>query len=159
MAYLRELKVTYQRQRVEDDLLSRPVTAAAQVVALFREMQDETKEKVVVLHLNPQLEVLSYEVAALGAPRHTLIHSGIHPVEIYRNAMLARAHSIIVVHNHATEEARPSSDDRHAAARLDELGRLHDIALQDFIVVGYTAHYSFNEEGALAPRGYVSYSP
>ncbi|MDP9974650.1 hypothetical protein J2W39_005920 [Variovorax paradoxus] len=66
MAYLKELKVTFTRKRVDDDLLNKPVESPAQVFALFKDMQDETKEKVVVLHLNSQLEILSYKLAAIG---------------------------------------------------------------------------------------------
>ena len=73
MAYLKELKTTYSRKRVDDDLLNKPVESPDQVYDLFRGMQDETKEKVVCLHLNPQLEVLSYEVVAIGTAHHVLV--------------------------------------------------------------------------------------
>jgi DNA repair protein RadC len=50
MAYLNELKVTFTRKRADDDLLSKPVDSPEQVYALFKDMHNETKEKVVVLH-------------------------------------------------------------------------------------------------------------
>lgn len=142
MAYLKELKVTFVRKRVDDDLLSRPVQSPEQVFALFEDMQDETKEKVVVLHLNPQLEVLSYEVAAIGTARAALLE----PVEVFRNAMLARAASLIVVHNHPSGSCTPSDDDRAIAKRLHELGELHGIELQDFIIIGDPGFCSFRQE-------------
>jgi DNA repair protein RadC len=141
MAYLKELKVTFTRRRVDDDLLNGPVESPRQVYELFRNMQDETKEKVIVLHLNPQLEVLSYEVAAIGTGRGALIE----PVEIFRNAILARATTIIVVHNHPSGHCQPSVADIETADRLHALGELHQLLLQDFIIIGDGEFYSFRE--------------
>ncbi|WP_177224908.1 JAB domain-containing protein [Variovorax sp. 770b2] len=145
MAYLKELKVTFTRKRVDDDLLNKPVESPGQVFALFKDMQDETKEKVVVLHLNPQLEILSYEVAAIGSATATLME----PVELYRNAMLARASSLIVVHNHPSGNSKPSPADISIAARLHELGTIHAMPLQDFIIIGDEQYCSFREAGYL----------
>lgn len=143
MAYLKELKVTFTRKRVDDDLLNKPVDSPEQVFALFRDMQDETKEKVVVLHLNPQLEVLSYEVASIGTGTAALLA----PVELYRNAMLARASSLIVVHNHPSGNCTPSENDVKTAAKLHELGVIHEMPLQDFIIIGDGAYNSFRQDG------------
>jgi len=146
MAYLRELKVTYTRKRVEDDLLNRPVTKPQQVYDLFKDMQDETKEKVVILHLNPQLEVLSYEVAAIGTAEAALVDA----IGVYRNAILARASSLIVVHNHPSGNCDPSPADRKIADRLDELGRIHEMPVQDFIIIGFEKFCSFRTLGCLS---------
>jgi DNA repair protein RadC len=143
MAYLKELKVTFTRKRVDDDLLNKPVDSPEQVFALFKDMQDETKEKVVVLHLNPQLEVLSYEVASIGTGTQALID----PVELYRNAMLARASSLIVVHNHPSGTCKASQADAEIAARLVDVGKLLGMPLQDFIIIGDGAYNSFKEDG------------
>lgn len=143
MAYLKELKVTFTRKRVDDDLLNKPVENPRQVYELFKDMQDETKEKVVVLHLNPQLEVLSYEVASMGTAHHAVLE----PVEIFRNAILARASTLIVVHNHPSGSCNPSQADIDVALRMNELGKLHNMLLQDFIIIGYGEFHSFREHG------------
>lgn len=93
MAYIKELKVTYQRKRVEDDLLSKPVKTSEQVYELFKEMENETREKVICVHLNPQLEILSYEVVGMGNVNQVLLDSP----GIFRGALLSLAHSIILV--------------------------------------------------------------
>ena len=156
MAYLRELKVTYQRTRVDDDLLNKSVENAEHVFSLFKDMQDETKEKVVVLHLNPQLEILSYEVASIGSAYQNLME----PVEIFRGAILARAHSIIVAHNHPSGNPQPSGDDTDVARKLHELGVIHKISLQDFIIIGYESFFSYEEQGYFSSfPGYNKYSP
>ncbi|MEZ2298074.1 JAB domain-containing protein [Variovorax sp. RCC_210] len=142
MAYLKELKVTFTRKRVDDDLLNKPVDSPEQVYALFKDMQNETKEKVVVLHLNPQLEVLSYELAAIGTGTQALID----PVELYRNAMLARAHSLIVVHNHPSGNPKASPADLDMAKRLLDVGKLLGMELQDFIIIGDDTYTSLRQD-------------
>lgn len=43
--------------------------------------------------------------------------------------------------------------------KLYELGMIHNIVLQDFIVIGYKEFYSFHEEGRFASfRKYNKYS-
>ncbi|MDQ0044923.1 DNA repair protein RadC [Variovorax boronicumulans] len=95
-----------------------------------------------MLHLNPQLEILSYEVAAIGSATATLME----PVEIYRNAMLARASSLIVVHNHPSGHCKPSEADISIAMKLHELGVIHGMPLQDFIIIGDGTYGSFRED-------------
>ncbi|MDM0078045.1 JAB domain-containing protein [Variovorax sp. J2P1-59] len=143
MAYLRQPKVTFVRTRADEDLLNRAVEKPRQVYDLFKDMQDESKEKVVVLHLNSQLEVLSYEVASMGVAHQAVFD----PFEIYRNAMLARASSLVVVHNHPSGTCKPSNADVAVALRMSELGKLHDMILQDFIIIGFGEFYSFRDHG------------
>ncbi|MCK9532374.1 MAG: JAB domain-containing protein [Gammaproteobacteria bacterium] len=143
MAYIKELKVTFERKRVDDDLLKAPVESSTRVYELFGHLQDETKEKVVVLHLNPQLEILSYEVSAIGTAHRALIDA----VEIYRNAMLARASVLIVVHNHPSGDPSPSEADKASAAKLKQLGEIHGMKLQDFVIIGERRYFSFSDEG------------
>ena len=144
MAYLKQLKVTFTRKRVDDDLLGRPVKEAKQVVELFKDMQDETKEKVVAVHLNPQLEILSYEVVAMGTARNALVDAG----EVFRNVLLAHGSSVIMVHNHPSGNPEPSDEDRGVVLTLADAGRLLERPLQDFIIIGDNGRYfSFAEQG------------
>ncbi len=43
MAYIKELKVTFERKRIEDDLLKTPIENSIRVYELFGHLQDETK--------------------------------------------------------------------------------------------------------------------
>ena len=143
MAYLKELKVTFRRRQVDDDLLNKPAQSPEQVYALFKHLQDEPKLKVVGLHLNSQLEILSYETAAIGGAKTVVLE----PVELYRNAILAGASSLIVVENHPWGDCKPTMDDLVLAERLVAIGTLLGVALQDFIVVGDEGYCSLREDG------------
>jgi DNA repair protein RadC len=106
MAYLKELKVTFKRRQVDDDLINQSAQSPEQVYALFKHLQDEPKMKVVGLHLNSQMEILSYETAAIGSAKTVVLKA----VEIYRNAILAGATSLIVVENHPWGDSKLTMD-------------------------------------------------
>lgn len=141
MAYLKELKVTFKRRQVDDDLLNKPAQSPEQIYALFKHLQNEPKLKVVGLHLNSQLEILSYETAAIGGDKTIVLE----PVELYRNAILAGANSLIVVENHPWGDCKPTMDDLVLAERLVAIGKLLGMPLQDFIVIGDEGYSSFRE--------------
>lgn len=141
MAYIKELKVTYSRKRVDDDLLNKCVDSPEHVYKLFEYMQDEAREKVVCLHLNPGLEVLSYEVVAIGTAHNALADAA----SIYRGAIVTAASSIIIVHNHPFGSCAPSRQDKEFAKKMSQLGGLHDIDLEDFIIIGEDGYYSLVE--------------
>jgi len=147
MAYIRELKLTYGRKRVDDDLLGRPVESAEQVYHLFREMESGAREKIICLHLNPQLELLSFELVAMGTDCYLFCE----PVEVFRGAIVVRASKIIVVHNHPLGCAEPSRRDVEGAQRMFELGELHGIRLLDFIIIGDGEYRSLEAMGLLDP--------
>lgn len=141
MAYLKELKVTFTRRQVDDDLLNKPAQSPEQVYALFKYLQDEPRQKVVALHMNSQMEIRSYETTAIGIASGIVIE----PTELYRNAILAMANSVIVVANHPCGDCTPSMQDKVLAERLVSIGKLLDIPLRDFIVIGDGSYRSFRE--------------
>lgn len=59
MAYLKELKITYRKKRVKDDLLNRPAKNSEQIYELFNWMAHETREIGICVHLSSELKILS----------------------------------------------------------------------------------------------------
>jgi DNA repair protein RadC len=129
---------------VADDLLKKPVTTSKQVYELFKEMENEAREKVVCLHLSPQLEILSYELVGMGSAHQVLFDVS----ELFRGAVVAAARTITVVHNHPSGSLKPSVQDEMAVTELRKAAELLRIPLTDFIIIG-DGYYSFNEEGRL----------
>ena len=68
---------------------------------------------------------------------------------ILREALLQRATSIIVAHNHPSGNIRPSAEDNRLTTRLQQAARTMDIALCDHLVVSDGAYYSYADEGKL----------
>ncbi len=146
MAYLKELRAKYVRKRVDDDLLKKPVETAKQVYRLFKDMEDTAREKVICLHLNAKLEVMSYEVIAIGTIDRVLMD----PRELFASALLARAHSMIVVHNHPSGDSDPTPEDKVIAETLAEYAP-KITPLLDFIIIGDQDYFSFHEKNLLTP--------
>ena len=143
MAYLKKLEAKFTRERVKDDLLGKAICSSRQAYALFRSMEDETKEKLVTVHLNAHLKILSYEVTAIGGIDQVLAD----PREIYTAALLARADSIILIHNHVSGDPEPSPNDKKQYKALTKAGELLNILISDFIIIGEKAYFSFVDAG------------
>ncbi|MCU7917511.1 MAG: DNA repair protein RadC [Candidatus Thiodiazotropha sp. (ex Epidulcina cf. delphinae)] len=133
------------RKRVDDDLLGIPVESPDHAYRLFKDMENEAKEKLVCLHLTEQYEIISFEVVAIGTEKTVLAE----PQEIVRSAALIRAKRIVLLHNHPLGSPEPSPSDIQAAAALKKVAEAMKITLQDVIVIGEAGYVS------LASRGYV----
>lgn len=81
--------------------------------------------------------------------RGLLNSSLVHPREVFREAIAARAASIILVHNHPSGDPTPSADDRVVTEQLVAAGRLLDIPVHDHVIVGRGRYASFAEAGLL----------
>lgn len=69
---------------------------------------------------------------------------------LMREAILAGATSMILVHNHPTGNVSPSRPDDALTRRVADAGRLMSITLQDHVIVGSGGEfYSYRHEGRL----------
>lgn len=69
-----------------------------------------------------------------------------HPREIFKEAVLASAYSIVVLHNHPSGDPAPSDEDKEIANKLISSGEIIGIPILDFIIIGKEGYYSFGEE-------------
>ena len=106
---------------------------------------DQKQEHFRVLLLDTKGRLLKQSQVSMG----TLDASLVHPREVFKQAVLASAASIIVVHNHPSGDPAPSAADRDVTERLAEAGRLMGIALLDHVVVGGGRWFSFKQQGLL----------
>ena len=72
-----------------------------------------------------------------------------HPREIYREAALASAQSVIVFHNHPSGDPHPSGADIALTERLRRAGEVMDIELADHVILGDGCWFSFREANRL----------
>lgn len=102
-------------------------------------------ECVVVLLLNTKLRIKGHYVVSMG----TLNEAMAQPREIFRIAIMAAAHTIVLMHNHPSGETDPSDADRAITRRVREAGQLLRIELCDHVIVGHQRYFSFRESGLL----------
>ncbi len=145
MAHIKKLKLTFERKRVDDDFLHAPLETAEHAYQLFKEMENEVREKVVCIHLTDKYEIISFEVVSIGTQTYAIAD----PVEILRGAVLVRATKIIVIHNHPLRSAEPSDADIKGAKNLKEKGTVLGVELRDAIVIGDNGFVSLSQRGLI----------
>jgi DNA repair protein RadC len=75
----------------------------------------------------------------------TINKSIVHPREIFKEAYLLSASSIVCMHNHPSNNIKPSIEDIELTKALIEIGRIQQIPVLDHIIVGENEYYSFYE--------------
>ena len=106
------------------------------------------KEAFVVAFLNTKNRVIDHEVVSVGTINSSLVH----PREVFRNAIINKANSVILCHNHPSGDLTPSTEDINITRRLEETGKLLGIKVLDHLIINGINHkelYSFKAKGVL----------
>ena len=105
----------------------------------------EEIEKFYVLYLSSSNEVIEFEENSVG----TLDRSSVYPREIYKKIINLNAKSIILAHNHPSNNITPSKCDieitNEIAKGLKNFGAL----LIEHIIITKNSYFSFLEEGLI----------
>jgi DNA repair protein RadC len=112
----------------------RPVirTAADAAAAVGASMGGLDREHFRAILLNTKHEVLDIVNVSVGG----LASAPVHPREVFTEAVRRCAAAVIVVHNHPSGDAQPSSDDVMITEQLRAAGRLIGIELLDHLIIG-----------------------
>lgn len=76
----------------------------------------------------------------------TINRSSVHPREIFKEAYLRSAASIICIHNHPSGNTKPSSEDIRFTKAIKEIGETFGIPVLDHIIISDNDYYSFYEQ-------------
>lgn len=79
----------------------------------------------------------------------TINSSLVHPREIFKEAYLLSASSIICVHNHPSGDSSPSKEDILLTKKIKEIGILHGIKILDHVIIGNNNYFSFYDNNML----------
>lgn len=75
----------------------------------------------------------------------TINQSITHPREIFKEAYRLSASSIVCMHNHPSNDLKPSEADISFTKKLVKIGHIQGIPVLDHIIVGEDGYYSFYE--------------
>jgi DNA repair protein RadC len=78
-----------------------------------------------------------------------LTSSLVHPREVFREAVSARAAAILLFHNHPSGDPEPSAEDLSLTRRLASAGSLMGIEVLDHLVLGAGRFVSLKQRGVL----------
>ena len=146
--FIREMHIIYKRKRTKDPAGNVAITGPEQVAQLFKNMQDETKEKLVVVNLDGAGKILGYEVVAVGSTNACAAR----PAEVFSSSVMVRATGVIVIHNHPSGQVEPSRADVDFTKKLLDGAATLEIKMIDHIIIGFEGFYSFASESKLANR-------
>ena len=102
---------------------------------------EEYQECFYALYLDTKSKLISYKLLFKG----TINSSCVHPREVFKNAFLESAYSIIVIHNHPSGDPTPSKEDIKVTETLMQIGKIMAIPVVDHIIIGNNQYYSFYE--------------
>jgi len=119
------------------------ITDAKKAAKLMGNEAKIDREALWVLHLNAQNQVIEKELVSLGIVNCSVVH----PREVFKKAILNSAAAIITVHNHPSENMKPSVEDEKIWKRLNQAGEIIGIeVLDNLIVTPQGVYYSEKED-------------
>ena len=109
------------------------------------EMSGLAQEQLRVLLVNTKNLVVGQRVVYQGNVNSSMIR----PAEVLRHAVIEAVPSIIISHNHPSQDPTPSPDDVAITRKLSQAANLLDIELLDHVVIGGDRHVSLKDRGLM----------
>lgn len=134
------------RRRAVEQPERRQIRSAAQVYDYFYPlMRDLPVEECHVLLLSQSSTVIDSVRIGVGGLTETVVDVRL----ILREALLKRATSLILCHNHPSGSLRPSAYDDRLTRQVQEAAQLLNIRFNDHIIFTDDGYYSYADEGKL----------
>jgi len=105
----------------------------------------EQKEHFALVLLNTKNFIIATPTVSIGS----LTASVVHPREIFAEAVVYHAASVILVHNHPSGDPSPSREDIAVTARLVKAGKIMDIPILDHVIIGEHSFSSLKEKNLM----------
>ncbi len=123
----------------------KPVIKTPEDVVIQAEgkLKASKKEHFLALLLDTRGGMIRLSEVSVGS----LDASIVHPREVFSEAMLAGAASVVFVHNHPSGDPEPSSEDVKLNRRLVEVGELVGIDVLDHIIIAGSKFVSMKRKG------------
>ena len=117
-------------------------TSALIVYNYFKnKLKDKKQEYFYCIYLDNAKKIIKEKLLFIG----TINYSIVHPREVFKEAYMLSASAIICVHNHPSNNLKPSKNDIEITKRLIDIGTILDIKVLDHIIIGYDSYFSFLE--------------
>lgn len=118
------------------------IVSTNDTLSQLRNIADKKQEYLIVLYLNARRELLYKETVGIGS----LNTMRITPKEIFGPAFASPCASVIIAHNHPSDDPNPSSEDIAFTRRIHSAGEVLGIPLVDHIIVAQSGYFSFRDD-------------
>jgi len=99
-----------------------------------------------VLLLNTRRRIKAHHLLSVGTHDTLLVH----PLPVFRLAIMTAAPALVLMHNHPSGEPSPSEADIRITRDLIRAGQLLKIEVLDHVIIGNPRHASLRELGYFA---------
>jgi DNA repair protein RadC len=106
---------------------------------------DRNKEHFWTVGMNVKNTILYIELISLGGTSGTIVE----PMQVFRVGVLKGAVKMILVHNHPSNELKPSEADKDITDRLVQVGNILQIEVIDHLIIADKTFLSFEDIGLL----------
>ncbi len=112
---------------------------------LMPRMRDAKKEIFTVLFLDSQNRLIESSELSTGTVNE------VRPIirEIFHEALKKSASGLICVHNHPSEDIKPSVEDINLTREIQNAGKVMNIVLRDHVIIAGEQYFSFADEGLI----------
>lgn len=104
----------------------------------------KTKEELFVLALDMKGRLLGSTAPVSNGGVNAV---AVRPAEVFREAIVVEAVSVILAHNHPSGDPKPSAQDVAVTSALITAGETLDIQVQDHVILGHNSFVSMQREG------------
>lgn len=138
-----ELSSRIAASKVESDVCFRhPGQVAGAYMEQLRHLE---KEHCVAVYMDSKDSRIKDVQLSVGNLNSSILSAR----EIFRQALMCNAASVILLHNHPSGDATPSKEDVALTMRLKEASKIMEIPLLDHIIIGDNTYTSLKEKGVL----------
>jgi len=118
-----------------------PVNAPDDLEKFVEPLRHYSEEYFLAFHLTARNEICNYQIISHGSLSASLVH----PREVFKGALIANSHSIIIAHNHPGGSLTPSREDLETTETLIKAGDLLGVKVIDHIIVSSNGLCSLRE--------------
>jgi len=115
------------------------------VKAISASIKDKAKEHFKLILLNARNKILGISTISIGSLNASIVH----PREVFKDAIMHNAYSVVLAHNHPSGDPEPSEDDLTITKRFIEAGKILGIEVIDHIIITKNGYLSFKDRGLL----------
>ncbi len=108
-------------------------------------LRDLGHEEFWVVHLNRANVIVRHVVISKGGMSASVVD----PHEVFREAILDRAASVILLHNHPSGNPEPSREDIALTRALVDAGRVLQLPVSDHVIIAGSQYTSLKERGLM----------
>ncbi|MCK9407530.1 MAG: DNA repair protein RadC [Bacteriovoracaceae bacterium] len=109
------------------------------------ELRDLKQEQFMVVCLSSANKIIRDRIITKGLLNSSLTH----PREVFREAILENAASVILLHNHPSGNLEPSREDIAVTKQIVEAGKIIGISVHDHIIIAGDGYTSMMERGLM----------